>query len=91
MFGVRIQTMLRLAGAERNDAPDRIVRRNANRHAIAWDHLDAEPAHPSAQLREHFVASVALHAVETAAVNRHYGALHVDQIVLAQIASVPFC
>jgi hypothetical protein len=36
------------------------------------------------------MASVTLHAVEPAAVNRHDRALHVDQIVLAQIASSPF-
>jgi hypothetical protein len=36
------------------------------------------------------VARVTLHAVESAAVNRHDRALHIDQIVLAQIASIPF-
>jgi hypothetical protein len=36
------------------------------------------------------VAGVTLHAVESAAVNRHDRALHVDQIVLAQSASNPF-
>jgi hypothetical protein len=36
------------------------------------------------------MAGVALHAVEPAAVNRHDCALHVDQVVLAQIASDPF-
>jgi hypothetical protein len=36
------------------------------------------------------VARVTLHAVESAAVNCHDRALHIDQIVLAQIASIPF-
>ena len=47
--------------------------------------LDAEAAHSAAELGEHFVAGVALHAVEPAAVNRHHGALHIDEIVLAQL------
>jgi hypothetical protein len=33
---------------------------------------------------------VALHAVQTAAVNRYHGALHVDQIVLTQLFLNPF-
>jgi hypothetical protein len=36
------------------------------------------------------VAGVALHAVKPAAVNCHDCALHIDQVVLAQIASIPF-
>jgi hypothetical protein len=36
------------------------------------------------------MSGVALHAVKPAAVNRHDRALHVDQVVLAQIASNPF-
>jgi hypothetical protein len=36
------------------------------------------------------VAGVTLHAVEPAAVNRHDSTLHINQIVLAQIASNPF-
>ena len=54
------------------------------------NNLDAEAAHPAAELGEHFVAGVALHAVKPAAVDRHDGALHVNQIVLAQTASNPF-
>jgi hypothetical protein len=34
------------------------------------------------------MAGVALHAVETATVNRHHGALHVDEIVLAQLLAI---
>ena len=52
-----------LAGAEGNDAPDRIVRRDADGHAITRDYLDAEAAHSAAELGEYFVAGVALHAV----------------------------
>ena len=73
-----------LAGTERDDAPDGIVRGNADRHTISRDNLDAEAAHPAAQLGKHFVAGVALHAVKTAAVDRDHRPLHVNQIVLAQ-------
>jgi len=67
-----------LASAEGNDAPDRIVGRNANGYAIARHHLDSEAAHAAAQLCKHFVALIALHAVKTAAMNRHDRALHVN-------------
>src|SRR5262245_13908516 len=60
-----------LACTERDDAPDRIVRRNAYRDSIAGNHFDAEAAHAAAQLCQHLMACVALHAVETAAVDRH--------------------
>jgi hypothetical protein len=73
-----------LASTEGDDAPDWIVRGNADRDAISRDNLDAEAAHAPAQLGQHLVAGVTLHAVETAAVNRHHGTLHVNQIVLAQ-------
>jgi hypothetical protein len=75
------------ASAEGDDAADGIVRGDANGDAVPWDHLDPEAAHPAAQLREYFVALVALHAVKTATVNRHDRALHVNQIVLAQSLS----
>src|SRR5882762_5596344 len=52
-----------LAGTEGDDAPDRIVRRDANGHAIARDYLDAEAAHSAAELGQYFMACVALHAV----------------------------
>ena len=73
-----------LACTERDDAPDGIVRRDANGDAISRNDLDAEAAHAPTQLSEHLVTGVALHAVETAAVHRDHGALHVNQIVLAQ-------
>ena len=53
-----------LASAEGDDAPDRIVGRDADGHAIAGNHLDAEAAHAAAQLGQHLVAGVALHAVQ---------------------------
>jgi hypothetical protein len=81
---------VRLACAERDDPANRIVRRNADGYAIARDHFDSKAAHAAAELGEYFVAGIALHAVETAAVNCHHGALHVDEIVLAQSASIPF-
>ena len=79
-----------LACTERDDATNRIVGRDAYGHPVAWNHFNAEAAHPAAQLGEHLVPGVTLHAVETAAVDRHDSALHVDQVVLAQIASNPF-
>ena len=78
-----------LASAEGDDAPDRIVRRNADRDAIAWHHLDSKAAHSAAQLCQHLVSLIALHTVKTAAVNRHDRALHVDQIILAQLLPFP--
>jgi len=67
-----------LAGSEGDDAPDRIVRRHADGHAISRNHLYAEAAHSAAELGEHFVAGVTLHAVKPAAVDCDYRALHVD-------------
>ena len=79
-----------LACPEGDDAPDGIVRRHADGNAISGDDLDAEAAHAAAQLGQDLVAGVALHAVQPAAVDRYDGALHVNEIVLAQTASVPF-
>jgi len=83
-------TVSGLACAEGNDAPDRVVRRDANCDAIAGNYLDAEAAHSAAELGQHFVAGVTLHAVEPAAVHCHHGALHVNKIVLAQLLARPF-
>src|SRR5207245_4292131 len=85
---IRVQTVFWLACAEGNDAPDRIVRRDADGHAISRNDLDAEAAHSAAELGQHFVAGVALHTIESAAVNRHHRALHVDKIVLAQLLAI---
>ena len=73
-----------LPGAERDDAANRIVGRDAHGHAVTGDDLDAEPPHAPAQLGEDFVACIALHAVQPAGVNRHHRSLHVNQIVFAQ-------
>ena len=67
-----------LSGAERDDAADRIVGRDAHRHAVTGDDLDAEAPHPAAQLGEHFVTRIALHAIESAGMHRHHCSLHVD-------------
>jgi hypothetical protein len=75
-----------LTCAERDDAADWIVGRHANRDAITGDDFDSEAAHAAAQLRQHFVAGVALHAVKTAGMNRDDGALHINQIIFAQKA-----
>ena len=77
-----------LAGPEGDDAAHGIVGRNTYGHPIAWHHLDSEAAHSTAQLGQHFVAGVTLHTVKTATVNRHDCALHVYQIVLAQLLEV---
>jgi hypothetical protein len=73
-----------LACAEGDYAADRIVRRNPHRHAITRYDLDAEAAHTAAQLGEHFLAGIALHTIETAAVHCHDCSLNVYQIVFAQ-------
>ena len=90
MSCIGVQTVFWLACAEGNDAPDRIVRRNADGHAISRDDLDAEAAHSAAELGQHFMAGVTLHAVKPSAMHGYDGALHVDQIVLAQLLANPF-
>jgi hypothetical protein len=37
------------------------------------------------------VASITLHPIQPAAVHGNDGALHVDQIILAQLLANPFC
>ena len=73
-----------LSRAESNDAAHWIVGRDAHRHAVTGDNLDAKAPHPAAQLCEHLVAGIALHAIQTPGVHRHYGSLHVDEIIFAQ-------
>jgi hypothetical protein len=87
---IGIQTVFWLTGPEGDDAPDRIVRRYADCDAIPRNYLDAEAAHSPAELGQHFVAGVALHSVKAATVDGNHGALHVNEIVLAQTASNPF-
>ena len=77
------------ASPEGDDASDRIVGRNAHGNPIAGNDLNAEAAHPAAQLGQHFVAGVHLHAIEAAAVHGNHGALDINEIVLTQIRS-PF-
>ena len=79
-----------LARPEGDDAADRIVRRDADGDAIPWNHFDAEATHPAAELGQHFMAGVALDPVQPAAVDGDHGALHVNEIVLAQMLAVPF-
>src|SRR5262245_36937635 len=83
-----IQTSL-LASAEGDDPPDRIVRRHPDGDAVSRDDLDSKAAHAAAQLGEHLMPLITLHTIKTAAMDRHYGALHVDQIILAQLLSFP--
>lgn len=79
---MKLSTMA-LARPERDKAPQRIVWRNAHRHAISRHHLDTEAAHAAAQLRENLVAGVTLYPIQAAAVHRDHRGLHVDQIVFA--------
>jgi hypothetical protein len=74
----------RLPGAEGDDAANRIVRRDADGDSISGNYLDAEAAHPAAQLREHFVARIALHSIQPTRMDRHHRPLHIYQIVFAQ-------
>jgi hypothetical protein len=79
--------MSNLSGPEGDDAADRVVGGHADGDAITWNNLDPEAAHAAAQLREHFVARIALHAIEAAGVNGHDSALHINQIVFTQYSS----
>jgi hypothetical protein len=90
MSCIRVQSVFWLACAEGDDAPDGIIWRDPNGYSIARNHLDAKAAHSAAELGQHFVAGIALYAVKTAAVHRDHGALHVNEIILAQSASNPF-
>lgn len=73
-----------LARAERDDAAEGIVGRNSHRHAVSGDDLDSKPSHSPAQLREHFVSGIALHAIKAAGVDGRDRPLHVNEIVFAQ-------
>ena len=76
--------MTALSGSEGNDPADRVIRGYTDCHSVSGNDFDSEAAHPATQLRQHFMARIALHAVQTARVNRNYGSLHVYQIVFAQ-------
>ena len=77
-----------LARAERDDAPDGVVRRNADGHPIARNDFDTKAAHSTAELGQHLVAGVTLHPVQPATVHGDDSALHVNQIILAQLLAV---
>jgi hypothetical protein len=81
-----LKTSVCLSSTEGDDAADRIVRGDADGHAITGDDLDSKAAHPAAQLREDFVTGVALNAIETTRMYRDDCALHINQIVFAQSA-----
>ena len=87
---VRVQAVIWLACAEGDDAPNGIVRRDADGDPIARNHFDSETAHAAAELGQHFMAGVTLHAVKPSTMHGHHSALHVDQIVLAQLLANPF-
>ena len=73
-----LSRVAQLSGAERDDAANGIVRRNADSDAIAGDDFDTEAAHPAAQLRENLMAGVALDAIQPARMDSDDGALHID-------------
>jgi len=52
-----------LSGSEGDDSADRVVRRYADGDTVSWNDFDSEAPHPAAQLRQHFMPGVALHAV----------------------------
>ena len=79
----------RLSGPEGDDAPHGIIGRHPDGHAITRNNFDSEAAHAAAQLGEHFVSRVTLHAIKAAGMHGDYRALHVDQIVFTQTSS--FC
>src|SRR5262249_51283006 len=80
-FVARYGCRTALARAEGDDAPDRIVGRDAHGHAISRNNFDTEAAHSAAELGQHFMAGVALNPIEAPAVDSHDRALHVDEIV----------
>jgi hypothetical protein len=53
-----------LPGSERNDSADRVVRGYTHSDAITGNDFDSEAPHPAAQLRQHFMTSVTLNAVQ---------------------------
>ena len=78
-----------LTCTERNDSADRIVRGHADGDSVTRHDFDAKAPHAAAQLRQHFMAGVALNSIQAARMNGHDRSLHVDKIVLAQSA-LPF-
>lgn len=82
-----------LARSKRNYSSHRVVRRNANRDTVAWNNLYTEAPHAAAQLCQDLLSGITLHAVQSAAVYRLDGSLHIDQIVFAQthLTSHEFC
>ena len=79
-----------LTSAKRNDAADRVVRRNPDGDPVSGHDLDAKSPHPAAKLSEHLMSGVALNAIKPSAVHRNHRSLHVDQIVFAQTGSKSF-
>jgi hypothetical protein len=63
----------------------RVVRREADLHAIAGDHADAEAPHPAGQLGRHGLAAVERDLVAAAAENLLDRAGRLDQIVSRQM------
>ena len=80
-----------LACPERYDAPDGIVRRNPDGYAIARNDFYTEAAHSTAELGQDLVSGITLHTVQPATVHGDDSALHVNQIILAQLLANPFC
>ena len=79
------QSGVELASSEGDDAANRIVRRNADGHAIPGNHFDAKAAHSAAELGQDLVARIDLHPIQAAAMNGNHGALNINEVILAQI------
>ena len=86
MMSVKCQLSRGLSGAEGDDAADGVVGRNADSDPVTGNDFDSEAAHPAAQLREYFVARIALDSVKPAGMDRDDRSLHINQIVFAQSA-----
>ena len=78
---------LTFAEAEGDEAVGRIVGRDAHLDAIAWDHPDAEAAHPPGELCRHGLAALENDPVAAAAEDLLDGPGRLDQIVSRQIVS----
>ena len=77
----------KLSCAEGDDAANRVIWRDTHGDPIPRHDFDSEAPHAATELGQHFVAGIALHAVETTAVYRDDGTLDINQIVLTQSMS----
>ncbi len=74
--------------AEGDEAVGRVVWREADRHAIAGDHTDAETAHTARQLRCDLLSVFERDLVATAAEDLVHAAGRLNEVVSRQIGSI---